>query len=492
MRNAGDVHNPGDSAVDAACRAAETAFDAFRETPPSARAALLEAIAAQLEQAAADIVATAHAETALSVARLQGELGRTTGQLRFFAALLREGRWAGVQFDSPLAGRQPGPRPDLRLRRIALGPVAVFGASNFPLAFSVAGGDTASALAAGCPVVCKAHSAHPETSLLAAGAIAAAVTQSGLPAGIFALVTGNVGAELVAHPAVRAVGFTGSRRGGIALQGVAQSRAVPIPFYGEMSSINPVLIFPGALAARAVRTGTDYVASLTLGAGQFCTNPGLVLLPAGSDGDRFRDAAATAVAQTAAAPMLTSGICQAYAEGVAAWKAVPGVRHLSSGTGTVGTRHGVPALFEVSAAEFISQPALHQEVFGPAGLLVRCDGRLGFREVLEHLEGQLTVALHVETEDHATARALLPLLERLAGRILVNGFGTGVEVAHAMVHGGPWPATSDSRSTSVGALAIERFLRPVCYQNLPPELLPDALRDDNPWQLPRSRDGRAE
>lgn len=490
MSDAGGLRAPSGSDVEAACRAAEAAFDVFRDTPPSSRATLLEAIAARLEQVATDIVATAHAETALPVARLQGELGRTTGQLRFFAALLREGSWAGVQLDSPLPARQPAPRPDLRLRRIALGPVAVFGASNFPLAFSVAGGDTASALAAGCPVVCKAHSAHPETSLLVAGAIHAAVAKAGLPAGVFALVTGNVGAELVAHPAIRAVGFTGSRRGGVALQGIAQSRAVPIPFYGEMSSINPVLLFPGALAARAARTGADYVASLTLGVGQFCTNPGLVLLPAGPDGDRFRDAAAAAVAQAAAAPMLTTGICQAYAEGVGAWEAVPGVRQLARGTGSTGTRHGVPALFEVSAAHFIAQPALHQEVFGPAGLLVRCDAHLGFREVLQHLEGQLTVALHVEAGDHAAARTLLPLLERLAGRILVNGFGTGVEVAHSMVHGGPWPATSDSRTTSVGALAIERFLRPVCYQNLPPDLLPEALRDENPWQLPRRLDGR--
>lgn len=480
------------SAVDTACRAAEAAFDAFRETTPAARADLLKAIALKLERAGGNIVAAANTETALPVARLVGELGRTTGQLRFFATLLREGSWAGIQIDTPQPERQPAPRPELRLRRIGVGPVAVFGASNFPLAFSVAGGDSASALAAGCPVVYKAHSAHPETSLLVAQAVDAAVEQSGMPAGVFTLVSGNVGAELVAHPAIRAVGFTGSRRGGIALQSIAQSRTIPIPFYGEMSSVNPVLVFPGALAARAARTGAEYVASLTLGVGQFCTNPGLVLLPSGPGGDAFRDAAAAALAQSTSAPMLTTGICQAYGEGVAVWDAAKGVRSLGRGAGSPTDRDASPALFEVSAADFIAQPSLQQEVFGPAGLIVRCDDRHGFREVLQHLEGQLTVALHVEDVDHDAARQLLPALERLAGRILVNGFGTGVEVAHSMVHGGPWPSTSDSRTTSVGALAIERFLRPVCYQNLPAALLPEALQDTNPWQLPRRRDGRPE
>lgn len=480
------------SGVERACVEAAAAFDGFRETSPEARAQLLEAIAAQIESDGPAIVATAHAETALPLPRLQGELGRTTGQLRFFAALLREGSWAGVQFDSPLPDRKPVPRPDLRLRRIALGPVAVFSASNFPLAFSVAGGDTASALAAGCPVVCKAHSAHPETSVRVARAIGAALQSRGFPPGVFSLVTGSVGAELVAHPAIRAVGFTGSRHGGLALQAIAQARAVPIPFYGEMSSVNPVLLFPSALSARGERIAADFVASLTLGVGQFCTNPGLVLVPAGDAGDAFCTAAAAALVQASAATMLTPGICSAYREGVAAWEAIPSVRRLARGTGDAGDREGVPALFEVHAREFIATPALHQEVFGPAGLLVRCDAGSGFREVIEALEGQVTVALHLDEPDHAAAAGLLPMLERLAGRILVNGFGTGVEVAHAMVHGGPYPATSDSRSTSVGALAIERFLRPVCYQNFPAALLPPALQDANPWQLPRRRDGRSQ
>ncbi|MBK9252498.1 MAG: aldehyde dehydrogenase (NADP(+)) [Proteobacteria bacterium] len=477
--------------VDAACRAAEAAFDAFRETPPQSRASLLEAIALRLEHHSADIVASAHAETALPVARLQGELGRTTGQLRFFAFILREGSFAGVQFDSPLPERLPAPRPDLRQRRIGVGPVAVFGASNFPLAFSVAGGDTASALAAGCPVVCKAHSGHPETSRLVAIAIGEALQAQGFPAGIFSLVTGSVGADLVAHPAIRAVGFTGSRHGGTALLAIAQSRRVPIPMYAEMSSINPVLLFPGALKSRGASIAADFVASLTLGVGQFCTNPGLVLLPRGTDGDAFRDAAVAALSQLPAGTMLTDGICEAYGAGVAAWENAPGVRALGRGAGAAGIRQGLPALFEVSMADFLAQPMLQQEVFGPAGLLVRCEGSAGFRQVLQALEGQLTVALHMDATDHADAHELLPLLERLAGRILVNGFGTGVEVAHAMVHGGPWPATSDSRTTSVGALALERFLRPVCYQNFPAELLPEALRDGNPWNLPRRRDGRA-
>lgn len=477
------------SPVDVACRAAEAAFDLFRELAPDRRAAFLEGIAGALELRAEAIIDTGHAETALPRPRVQGELGRTTGQLRFFATILREGSWLGVQQDSALPARQPAPRPDLRLRNIALGPVAVFGASNFPLAFSVAGGDTAAALAAGCPVVCKAHSAHPATSRLAAQAIDAALADAGLPAGVFSLVEGDVGAELVAHPAIQAVGFTGSRRGGLALQAIAQGRAVPIPFYGEMSSINPVLLFPAALADRAETLGRDFVASLTLGVGQFCTNPGLVLLPVGADGDRFRDAAVTALTAVTAAPMLTPGICQAYVEGLARWQAHPRLWALAAGQGEADGRRGVAALFEVTAADFIADPALQEEVFGPAGLLVRCDDAAQFSAVLAAVEGQLTVALHLATDDHSQASALLPLLERKAGRLLVNGFGTGVEVAHSMVHGGPFPSTTDSRSTSVGARAIERFLRPVCYQNLPQALLPPALQDANPWRLPRRVDG---
>lgn len=472
------------SAVASACARAEDAFDTFRELAPTVRAAFLDSCARQLEQNAAAIIETCHAESSLPVPRLQGELGRTCGQLRFFATLLREGRWLGIRHDPAMPERQPLPRPDLRLRLIPLGPVAVFGASNFPLAFSVAGGDTAAALAAGCPVVCKAHPAHPQTSQLVAAALSAAVSECGLPGGVFALVEGDVGAELVAHPVIAAVGFTGSRAGGLALQAIAQARKVPIPFYAEMSSINPVLLFPGALAARAEAIGRDFVASLTMGVGQFCTNPGLVLLPEGVDGDRFRSAAAAALAQVPAATMLSTGICSAYQSGIAAWDRHPRLRRIATGTGTSAERSGVAALYEVSAANFLADATLHGEVFGPAALLVRCPNVAGFREVFAALEGQLTTALHMEAADHTTAAALLPLLERKVGRILCNGFGTGVEVALAMVHGGPYPATSDARTSSVGALAIERFLRPVCYQNLPAPLLPAALQDNNPWQLP--------
>ena len=476
--------------VDVACRAAAGAFTAFRELAPEVRANFLEEIARQLEARDAAIIDCAMQESSLPRPRLTGELGRTTSQLRFFASWLRAGHWAGLRIDSALPDRKPAPRPELRLRMVAVGPVAVFGAGNFPLAFSVAGGDTASALAAGCPVVVKAHPAHPRTSELAGEAIDAAVKACGLSAGVFSLVSGDgnaVGEALVKHPAIQAVGFTGSRRGGLALNALAQARPVPIPVYAEMSSINPVLVYPGALSERGEALAKEYVGSLTLGVGQFCTNPGLLLLPASPEGDRFVATAAEAIAAVPAQAMTAPALCDHYAAGVSKAAALARVRTVSTGPAADGLSRAT--LLETDAQTFLDTPALHDELFGPAGLIVRCRDVSDFRAILEQLEGQLTIALQIAVADHGDAAALMPLLETRAGRILVNGFGTGVEVAHAMVHGGPYPSTTDPRSTSVGTRAIDRFLRPVCYQNLPQDLLPALLREGGAPGFPCLVDG---
>ena len=483
----------GANEVERACALAEAAFDTFRETAPVDRARFLEAIADAILDLGDELIVRVMAESGLPRARLEGERGRTVGQLRLFASVLREGSWAGVRIDPALPDRTPAPRPDLRLRKVAVGPVAVFGASNFPLAFSVAGGDTASALAAGCPVIAKAHSAHLGTSALIAGAVDKARAACGLPAGVFSLLIGagsKIGNALVADHRVKAVGFTGSRGGGTALMATAAARREPIPVYAEMSSINPVLLFPQALAARGEAIARAFVPSLNLGAGQFCTNPGLLLAIDGADLDAFVAEAERALAGVPAATMLTPGIHAAYSEGVA--KRAGLAKLVGQGPAPVGPHEAHAHVFEATAAQFLADPALHEELFGPAALVVRCADLGEMRAVIEHLEGQLTIALHIDEGDLAAAAELLPLLERKAGRLLANGFGTGVEVAHAMVHGGPFPATSDGRSTSVGSLAIERFLRPVCYQDLPEALLPQALRDGNPLSLPRRVDGSME
>jgi NADP-dependent aldehyde dehydrogenase len=475
--------------IDQACSLAGAAFDTFRATSDADRASFLEAIGAQIMALGDTLIERAMAESGLPRARLEGERGRTVNQLKLFADLLREGSWRDARIDSALPDRTP-PRPDLRMRLIPVGPVAVFAASNFPLAFSVAGGDTASALAAGCPVVLKAHSAHPGTSELVARAVVKAVEQCGLPAGVFALLTGTgngIGQTLVAHPAIQAVGFTGSRSGGTALMAVAAARPQPIPVYAEMSSINPVYLLPQALAARGDSIAQGFAASLVMGVGQFCTNPGLVLGIDGPDLDRFAQAATAALQPTAPATMLTAGIAGSYQRGVANLASQGCVTTLAKGEQLEGK--GAPAFFKTSAASFLGEHALHEEVFGPASLLVACKDVAEMRAITEKLEGQLTATLQLDEGDYADAQALLPVLERKVGRILANGFPTGVEVSTAMVHGGPFPATADGRSTSVGTGAINRFLRPVCYQNLAQALLPVELREDNPLAIWRRRDG---
>ncbi|SFU83570.1 aldehyde dehydrogenase (NADP(+)) [Pseudoduganella namucuonensis] len=477
------------SQINEACTLAGAAFDAFRATSDAQRADFLEAIGAQIMALGDTLIERAMAESGLPRVRLEGERGRTVNQLKLFADLLREGSWRDNRIDSALPERTP-PRPDLRMRLIPVGPVAVFAASNFPLAFSVAGGDTASALAAGCPVVLKAHSAHPGTSELVARAIVKAVELCRLPVGVFALLTGTgngIGQTLVAHPSIQAVGFTGSRSGGTALMAVAAARPQPIPVYAEMSSINPVYLLPQALAARGDEIAKGFAASLTMGVGQFCTNPGLVLGLAGDAFDRFAKVAAEALAPVQGATMLTPGISGSYQRGVAALAGQECVRTLAKGEQEEGK--GAPALFQTTAASFLAERALHEEVFGPASLLVACADVAEMAAITERLEGQLTATLQLDEGDFDAAQKLLPVLERKVGRILANGFPTGVEVSTAMVHGGPFPATADGRSTSVGTGAITRFLRPVCYQNLAQALLPESLRDGNPLDIWRRRDG---
>ena len=463
--------------VQRACEAAEKAFATYGWTTRVQRAKLLQGIADQIEARADEITKIGSQETGLPTARLQGERGRTTGQLRLFAEYILRGDYLDRRYDNALPDRQPLPRPDLKMVQRPLGPVAVFGASNFPLAFSTAGGDTASALAAGCPVIVKGHEAHPGTCEIVAEAIRCALKDSQLPPGVFGLLQGNerhVGQALVQNPYIKAVGFTGSLRGGRALFDLCAQRPEPIPFFGEMGSINPVFLLQEALTTRTETLGQGWAASLTLGVGQFCTNPGLAIALTGPATDRFAQATQEALAQVQSQTMLTSGIAQAYRQGCNRLRSVAGVQtRLSSDS---EERSGSPYLLETTGKAWRANPELSQEVFGPLGLLVRVESLDEMQEIAQSLEGQLTCTLQMEQGDTPVAQTLLPILERKAGRLLVNGFPTGVEVVDSMVHSGPYPASTNFGATSVGTLAIRRFLRPVCYQNFPDALLPADLK----------------
>ncbi|MCR9121291.1 MAG: aldehyde dehydrogenase (NADP(+)) [Phyllobacteriaceae bacterium] len=454
-----------------ACAAAEEAFWSYGYSTRADRAAFLEACADEIEARGELLTEIGSAETGLPTTRLEGERGRTTGQLKLFAEHIRKGDYLDLRHDPALPDRAPLPRPDLKMIQRPIGPVAVFGASNFPLAFSTAGGDTAAALAAGCPVVVKGHPAHPGTGEIVAEAINAAREAHDLHLGVFSFVHdgGNaVGSALVQDPHIKAVGFTGSLRGGRALFDLCAARPEPIPFFGELGSVNPMFILPQALAARGAEIGQGWAGSLTMGAGQFCTNPGLVILPGGERAEVFIDAAATALAEVPDQPMLTDGIAQAFRKGRDRIGSAATVETVISGT--AGDRGAAPALFRVSAKDFAANPALAHEVFGPAGLVVTAESVTDFQMLAKSLEGQLTATIHMDDADTAAAQALLPILERKAGRVLFNGFPTGVEVADSMVHGGPYPASTNFGATSVGTLSIRRFLRPVCYQSMPDEL----------------------
>lgn len=470
-----DFSESGPEHVADACALAAAASDELRDTDDAARAAFLDRIADLISRLGDDLIDRAMAETGLPRARLEGERARTVGQLRLFAGVARGGEWRGLILDAADPTRQPAPKPELRLRHIPVGPVAVFGASNFPLAFSVAGGDTVAALAVGCPVVVKGHPAHPGTGELVARAVLAAARELGMPEGTFSFLPGTthgLGGALVADPRVRAVGFTGSRAGGLALAAIAAGRREPIPVFAEMSSVNPVLLLPGALAESAEDLGRAFVASLTLGAGQFCTNPGIVVASAGDGLDRFLASASAALADHQPQPMLTAAIHAAYSEGVEALARHAATHLVASGGVGEGVTRARASLFVADSADFLEDPALADEVFGASAVVVRCADVREMREVVRGLPGQLTATLHLTPGDEEAAASLVPLLETKAGRILVNGWPTGVEVSPAMVHGGPYPATTDGRSTSVGTLAAARFVRPVCYQDMPASLLP--------------------
>ncbi|AOF96086.1 aldehyde dehydrogenase (NADP(+)) [Sphingobium sp. RAC03] len=479
--------------VEEATKLADAAFDSFSTLAPDARATFLETVADNIVAIGDLLIETAMAESGLPRARLEGERGRTVGQLRLFASYVRLGDWFDATIDPAMPDRAPMPRADLRRVNHSVGPVAVFGASNFPLAFSVAGGDTASAFAAGSPVIVKGHSAHPGTGELVARAIQAAVKACGLHEGVFSYLPGAnraLGGALVADPRVKAVGFTGSRGGGVALMKIAAERNEPIPVYAEMSSINPVVLLPGALAERAEAMGTAFVGSLTMGSGQFCTNPGLVIALDGPDLDKFVAAAAQAMSGAQPQVMLTPGIHEAYEKGVAALSGADGVTTVARGTEAEGCNRGQAAFFATDSATFGANPLLAEEVFGSSSVLIKCSSIEEVIATIAGLEGQLTATLQLTEADNADAAKLLPVLSRKVGRILTNGWPTGVEVTHAMVHGGPFPSTADGRSTSVGTLAMMRFLRPVCYQDVPDALLPAALQDANPLGLTRRVDGK--
>jgi 2,5-dioxopentanoate dehydrogenase len=479
--------------LDRACAAAGQAFEAFSRTSDTSRAKLLRAIAERIESCD-EIVARGQLETGLPQSRLEGERARTCAQLRMFAALLEEGSWVGARIDHAEPDRRPLPKPDIRSMRRPVGPVAVFCASNFPLAFSVAGGDTASALAAGCPVVVKAHHAHPGVAELVAETVVDAVAACDLPPGVFSLVYGagkTVGQALVSHPRIKAVGFTGSRAAGRALMKTAAERPEPIGIYAEMSSVNPVILLPGALAERSAQIAQGLHASVTLGVGQFCTNPGLVFLPAGAASETFRGQLVQLIQATPACPMLHQGIRAAYRAGIERLGDHPRVEtlHAAPAESGPGESHAGAAVYQTTAVAFCNDDSLAEEIFGPATLLVTFQNEDDLQAAIERLEGQLTATVHAAASELEGAAKWLAALERKVGRVVWNGFPTGVEVCPSMVHGGPFPATSDGRSTSVGTLAIERFTRYVAWQNCPDALLPAALQEANPLGIYRLVDG---
>src|SRR5450755_484659 len=479
--------------VDLAVRLAAEAFAAYSHTPGRARGAFLCAIATKIESIAGEIIERAGRETALPPARPQCEPARTCAQLRLFAQVAEEGSWVQARIDRPDPDRKPAPKPDIRSMLRPLGPVVVFGASNFPLAFSVAGGDTASAFASGNPVVFKAHPAHPGTSELVGQAIQQSVRECGLPEGVFSLLFDagpSVGTELLKHPLVKAGAFTGSRTVGRILMDVAASRPEPIPFYAEMSSTNPVFILPGALHERSENIAAGLHSSFTMGAGQFCTKPGMVFVQQGSDAAAFAQKLRQLVAESAPFHLLTKTIHASYDSAIAARKADPSIRLVAEGPPAAkDVSFAVSfALFETDAASFLGSE-LDSEIFGPTTLLVQHSSHDQVLSIARSLEGHLTATIQGTEQDLREFADLIAILENKVGRLVFNGFPTGVEVTHAMVHGGPYPSTSDGRSTSVGSQAIFRFTRLFCYQGFPDNVLPDALKDANPLGIWRMIDG---
>ncbi|MBI1375428.1 MAG: aldehyde dehydrogenase family protein [Phycisphaera sp.] len=480
--------------VDRAMRLAEASFDELRGKSPEQRAALLDAIADEIEALGEPLLERMNAETGLPMGRCTGERGRTVGQTRMFAAMLREGSWVNAVIDRGNPDRQPMPKPDVRSMSVPIGPVVVFGASNFPLAIGVAGTDTTTALAAGCPVVVKAHPAHPGTCEMLARAIGKAMAKAGMPAGAFSMVHGaghESGVALVDHPAAKAVGFTGSLRGGRAIFNAAAARPEPIPVYAEMGSTNPVFILPGALAERAEAIAQGYIQSVTLGVGQFCTNPGLVFGLKGDGLDTFIGAATKHATEAAPATMLHKGIHDSFVAGVARIGATHGVEVAgqSSADANGDAAQAPCVIFTTTAETLVEHEHLFEEVFGPSSIVVSCDEPSDIIEVASNLEGHLSATIHGTEQDLADHAHLVRILEKKVGRLVFNGFPTGIEVCHAMHHGGPYPASSDPHFTSIGAGSIFRWVRPVCYQSFPDAALPPELRNKNERGIWRKIDG---
>lgn len=471
---------------------AEKAFVVYRQKSGREKAGFLNSIAREIENLGDDLITICHWETGLPEKRLQGERGRTVNQLRLFADLLMEGSWVDARIDLADAERTPVAKPDIRQMQLPLGPVGIFGASNFPLAFSVAGGDTVSALAAGCTAVVKGHPAHPGTSELIGRAIVAAARKNDMPEGVFSLVQGpsmDVGISIVRHPLIKAIGFTGSYGGGKALFDEANNRDTPIPVYAEMGSSNPVFILPGKLKKDGAEISVGLKNSVQLGVGQFCTNPGLTILQKTADSETFLQGLSNAVKNSVSGTMLTEAIQKNYSSGVEKLKMKSELTSVSSGKKVKGESQGVPELLKVSGSDFLTDSSLEKEVFGPLTLIVETSDEEELMEIAHRLNGHLTATVFGTEEDLKSNGELLKILERKVGRLLINGYPTGVEVCHSMVHGGPFPATTDSRMTSVGTAAITRFTRPICYQNYPEFLLPEELRTDNPLKISRIING---
>jgi NADP-dependent aldehyde dehydrogenase len=476
---------------------AESCRSNLNKQPTPNRARFLEVIAERIQRIGDDLIERTHAETGLPLDRLSGERTRTVNQLRLFASTLRDGSWLDCRIDKALPDRQPQPRPDLRRMMVPLGPVVVFGASNFPLAFSVAGGDTASALAAGCPVVFKAHPGHPGTCELVASAINAAAHDCDFPTGVFSMLHGGpeIGRALVKHPFAKAVGFTGSRRVGLTLLDLAQNRPEPIPFFGELSSLNPVFILPDALRTRTDALAEGLKTSATMGVGQFCTKPGAFIAIAGPDFKRFEQRLRELFNTHPAGLMLGSGIQSNYEGSLRRLSRVEGLTPLLDARENNPLERSAavtPSLAKTSGANFLRKPDLWEEIFGPHALLVEAADYDELLSIASLINGQLTATVHASPADWRDARPLVNALTNKAGRIVFNGFPTGVEVCHAMQHGGPFPSSTDSRFTSVGAASIQRWVRPVCFQNFPDDLLPTELQESNPRQVSRLVNGKME
>lgn len=470
--------------ADEACRVLET-------MTAEQKAAFMERVADEIMNLGDILIVRCNQETALSEVRLQGERGRTCNQLRMFANLIRDGSWVNARIETAVPDRKPVPKPDVRLMHRVLGPVVVFCASNFPLAFSVAGGDTASALAAGNPVLVKAHHAHPGTAELVGRSIQKAAAATGMPEGIFSLLFGpgqEVGMALVKHPSIKAVGFTGSQKGGRALFDAAASRPAPIPVYAEMSSVNPVFVLPGALKERTDKIAAGLCQSVTLGVGQFCTRPGIVIVLDSPQAQSFLSNTAALLSGSARETMLTHDIFTAYQSGFNRLRGKDTVRLLSHDDVSFDSQgnKAVPALFRTDGKSFLADDELSKELFGPTILAVVCTDMEELFGVARKFCGELTSTIHGTAEDLKKYRILFSIMSDRVGRLIVNGFPTGVEVCSAMNHGGPYPACTDVHFTSVGTAAIFRFSRPICYQNVPEDYLPDELKNDNPrkiWRL---------